>query len=299
MVTFCRMRSEVKNLSCYVALTLCVISLQSAAAIELPQLVWEPIFLGVESTSATLTLPRPIRLHAMRIDLTAEGVSVCTNDGNGDTPEETNGLRTSSFLKAKGCQVAVNGATFWPVHSEEGLPQNIMGLVVSQRELVSPVDAEPARPALVFRQQGLVSLESPPIDLDGIQTAVGVYWVVLRKGTIVREGASFSPSWDSPHPRTAAGIADDGRTLLLLVVDGRQPGYSEGVTSDELGELLRSLGAVEGINFDGGGTSTMAIANPTGTAQLINRPINGGKPGKERIGASHLGIYARPLTGTK
>ena len=179
-----------KNLSRCVALALLVFSVQQSNALELPQLVWKPIFLGVESTSATLTSPRPIRLHAMRIDLTAEGVSVCTNDGNGDMPEETNGLRTSSFLESKRCQVAVNATPFWPIHSEEGLPENITGLVVSQRELVSPVDAEPARPALVFRQQGLASLESPPIDLDGIQTAVGVYWVVLRKEAIVREEAS-------------------------------------------------------------------------------------------------------------
>lgn len=285
-----------KKLSRYVALALLAISLQQAVAIELPPLVWKPIFLGVESTSVSLTSPRPIHLHALRIDLTAEGISVCTNDSNGDTPKETNGLRTSSFLESKGCQVAVNGATFGPLHSEEGLPQNVVGLVVSRGELVSPVDKKPARPALVFREQGLATLESPPIDLDNVQTAVSVYWVVLRNRIVVREGASLSPSWDSPHPRTAAGISDDGRTLLLLVVDGRQTGYSEGVTSDELGGLLRSLGAVDGVNFDGGGTSTMVMANPTGTAQLINRPINHGKPGNERIGASHLGVYARPLT---
>jgi hypothetical protein len=70
------------------------------------------------------------------------------------------------------------------------------------------------------------------------------------------------------HPRTAIGYTEEG-DLLLLVVDGRQ-GASRGASLIELAEIMISLGAVEAMNLDGGGSSTM-VADGT----LINRPEGG------------------------
>src|SRR5690606_39007789 len=58
------------------------------------------------------------------------------------------------------------------------------------------------------------------------------------------------------NPRTAVGLTADQK-LLLVSVDGRQPAFSEGVYLDELGGLLADLGAVQAINLDGGGSTTM------------------------------------------
>jgi hypothetical protein len=71
------------------------------------------------------------------------------------------------------------------------------------------------------------------------------------------------------HSRTAVGVTGDGR-LLLVVVDGRQPGYSRGMTLRELAELLRRLGAVQAMNLDGGGSSEMVVNGLT-----ANRPSDG------------------------
>jgi hypothetical protein len=68
------------------------------------------------------------------------------------------------------------------------------------------------------------------------------------------------------HPRTAIGTLRDGRALLL-VVDGRQPGFSDGMSLDELARLLIELGAHEAINLDGGGSTTMVIEG-----KVVNRP---------------------------
>ena len=92
-------------------------------------------------------------------------------------------------------------------------------------------------------------------------------------------------------PRTG-----DGRHLLLLVVDGRQPGFSLGVNLAELAQLLAGLGASEAINLDGGGTSTLVVTGPDGRPQVLNRPIHRGQSGRERVSASHLGLWALPLT---
>jgi exopolysaccharide biosynthesis protein len=68
------------------------------------------------------------------------------------------------------------------------------------------------------------------------------------------------------HPRTAIAKLDSGK-LLLVTVDGRQPGVSTGMSLQMLSELLLEFGAVEAINLDGGGSTTMVIRN-----KIVNKP---------------------------
>ena len=70
-------------------------------------------------------------------------------------------------------------------------------------------------------------------------------------------------------PRTAMGVDAKGN-LLLTTVDGRQPGYSVGMTLRELARTLDELGAEEAINLDGGGSTTMALKG-----QVVNKPSDG------------------------
>ncbi len=76
------------------------------------------------------------------------------------------------------------------------------------------------------------------------------------------------------HPRTAIGIDRDTRRLLLLVVDGRQS-FSRGYTLVELARTLRRLGAEDALNFDGGGSSTMAGEGRSGRVRVLNSPSDG------------------------
>ncbi|MBW4498748.1 MAG: phosphodiester glycosidase family protein [Scytonema hyalinum WJT4-NPBG1] len=68
------------------------------------------------------------------------------------------------------------------------------------------------------------------------------------------------------NPRTLAGITATGK-LLLVTVDGRQPGWSVGASFEESARIMRSLGATDAVNLDGGGSTTITI-----NQQLINRP---------------------------
>lgn len=68
------------------------------------------------------------------------------------------------------------------------------------------------------------------------------------------------------NPRTALGITAKGN-ILLVTVDGRQPGVSAGLSIEELRHLMLALGAYDGINLDGGGSTTMVINN-----QVVNSP---------------------------
>jgi exopolysaccharide biosynthesis protein len=90
------------------------------------------------------------------------------------------------------------------------------------------------------------------------------------------------------HPRTAVGIADEGRRLLLVVVDGRRPNYSDGMTLRELARLMLALGARDALNLDGGGSTTMVVGNSrTKAFEIVNRPSD---PQGERAVGDALAI---------
>jgi Phosphodiester glycosidase len=70
----------------------------------------------------------------------------------------------------------------------------------------------------------------------------------------------------SRHPRTLAGVKADG-TLLLVTVDGRRAGWSAGVTLPEAARVMRSLGARDALNLDGGGSTGMVVRG-----EVVSRP---------------------------
>ena len=84
------------------------------------------------------------------------------------------------------------------------------------------------------------------------------------------------------HPRTAACY--NAREWIFVVVDGREPQLSMGMTLEELGDFMVSLGCTEAINLDGGGSSVMAVAFPgssaPGTVSIVNSPSDGVERGR-------------------
>ena len=72
------------------------------------------------------------------------------------------------------------------------------------------------------------------------------------------------------QPRTAVGVIDDNH-LVFVVVDGRSPGYSQGVTLTGLADIMLGLGATTAYNLDGGGSSTMYF-----NGSLVNNPLGTG-----------------------
>lgn len=249
---------------------------------------WKPFFQGVDLIELESQEPRLMRGYAVRIALDTPGLRFLATPGNGDRPDHTDGLKTSSFLIRYKCQLAINATPFSPIHKEEGKPQKIEGLTISEGRLVSP--AQLSYPALLLTRDNRAVIARPPFQLEGVYNAVSGFGIVLEKGRVLEGGKDV-------HPRTAAGISRDGKTLFLLVIDGRQPKYSLGATTTEVGQWLAALGAWDGINLDGGGTTTLVIeaTSEPGGFQVINRPIHGGKPGTERVAASHLGVFAPRL----
>ncbi|MGW0336394.1 phosphodiester glycosidase family protein [Streptomyces sp. NPDC003011] len=87
--------------------------------------------------------------------------------------------------------------------------------------------------------------------------------------------------------RTAVGVADGGRRLLLLAVDGA-PAYRTGLTIAEVADTLRTLGAVDAFSLDGGGSTTLAARMPgAGAVSVLNHPSGG----TERAVPNGIGIF--------
>jgi hypothetical protein len=105
----------------------------------------------------------------------------------------------------------------------------------------------------------------------GVLSAFGGGPQLVRDGVpLYRSGEKFTTRQLGPRaPRSAVGQLADGR-IVLVAVDGRQPGYSVGLTSFELAQALVRLGAVTGMGLDSGGSTTMAF-----DGALLNRPSDG------------------------
>lgn len=210
----------------------------------------------------------------------------------------------SSFARDLGARVVVNGGYFMMNRT----PDAPVGLVVSEGKMIShatnsvirdSIHYETARAAIGFsnednidiswvttRGDTLYSWAAPPLHQPGkaadplhysdakiwkVRDAMSAGPALIMNGETritSDEEVFFGTSIPETHPRTAIGYTKKG-ALILMVVDGRQQ-ESRGVTLDELAILMYELGAVEAINLDGGGSSTLVVDNT-----LVNRPTGG------------------------
>ena len=146
-----------------------------------------------------------------------------------------------------------------------------------------------------FKQGDRVSLHLRLVPASGDSRWEGVRHVMgggprLLSGGQFVGGEGFRPSFvNRRHPRTAIGRLEDGR-IVLVVIGGRQPYHSLGMTLVELAGMLRRLGVTDALNLDGGGSTTLVVRGvvinlpsdeigerPVGDVLLVLPPSQGGK----------------------
>ncbi|MCM1260846.1 MAG: phosphodiester glycosidase family protein [Prevotella sp.] len=109
--------------------------------------------------------------------------------------------------------------------------------------------------------------------LEDCDQIIGVGSTLMENG-IISENNSDGMRYDR-HPRTCIGVKEDG-TMMFFVIDGRQKNKGmSGMTQDEQGVLLAHYGCYEGVNIDGGGSSTFGIRNEQGEFVIMNTPSDG------------------------
>jgi hypothetical protein len=256
------------------------------------------LFQGIDETTATIQGGSGTsQAYIVRVDLSAPGVSFTTTPGapgttpNAGTANEVVTQTTSQFLKSSGAQVAINSNFFsCPCVTNASNSEYLLGLEISNGKLVSSGQASYASLLLTQNNQASLVAGSGSVNTNGIYNAVSGGGFVLQNGVDV-VNASIPGDPLNPNPRSVVGLSQSGEYMYLVAIDGRQAGYSAGVSQAEESDLMAALGAWNAINFDGGGSTALAVEGKDGNADVLNRPSGGG----ERYDGANLGIYAEPL----
>jgi hypothetical protein len=284
---------------CFLGLGLWLVVPMSAAVTVT---AWRPLFQGVEWArgEADKAEPRVQRVVAVRVDLRTEGIEFFSTPSNGKRPLETTSETTSEFLVRNELQVAINANFFSPCCTPGD--KDLTGLAISRGEIVSPQEARHYGSGVLLitrdNRATITVMNNTPIVTNGVWTAISGSGVVLIAGEKpVDPTKEFTMLSD---PRSAVGLSKDARYLILMTIDGRQSGYSEGATLAEVADWLARFGAHDGVNLDGGGSTTLVAASE-GRAVRLNRPSGSGwssQPQRERSNGSNFGVRATPLSVT-
>ncbi len=149
------------------------------------------------------------------------------------------------------------------------------GVVYSDERNSSGVST--AQTYLVVDKEGNAELRSANEPLDGTEWQA----VSANFSWIIKDGVNQYTTDDHADanraPRTVIGIKDDG-ALVLMMNDGRQSPFSVGTTMRELAEIMLSMGCVDAVNCDGGGSSTfLSEREGTGELTMKSSPSDGGE----------------------
>ena len=264
---------------------------------------------GVSVKALALEEPRLMKAYIARVDLSTPGIGFTATDRAenwGETmPDYTNRTvlidtkreTTAAFMarrRAQGLDVelAVNTAPWGPwVPPFTHTYGSFRGWNVSGGVELSH-GKNPRRGAfIVVRKDGRVEATPrvPVAETNSVAIAMCGFGMIMTNGVPTFVAAHPRPA--QLAPRTALGVTADRKTLVVLVVDGRQPGYSLGADIEDLYNILRKEGVTDAVNMDGGGSSSLVVYDRAAGRPLM---INHQPRGTERKNALNFGIFFAP-----
>ncbi|MFM8173778.1 MAG: phosphodiester glycosidase family protein [Pirellulaceae bacterium] len=237
---------------------------------------------GVEYSVEARQEPRKLRIHRLVIDLEKVGNRLAVGldqDPDQQGPAETQLTKPIALAQKHQMRCAIN-TNAWAMlpDAKTGKPPgyivgghaNISGWAMQGEDQRSP--REPAYWSCWQESDGRCWIGCFAPESPYRRQPQEPRWAVSGFRGILMDGKILAEPSDVLHPRTALGLSDDGKRMVWLVVDGRQPGYSEGVSERELAELLVEAGCQDGMNLDGGGSSVMLLTSASGILQPVNKP---------------------------
>lgn len=239
------------------------------------------------------SLPGPVAGVVAKVDLTDPRVRIEValtddTDPDGDGPCTGQLDMTSAAARKRDYAITINASFFAAPKQLDVMGRKVRYFVgncawpegwhVFKGKLISKPAGTKMRAAMVVHDDGRVSLNGDLAELPkDTRFAVSGNLQVLKDGVPVA-----SDEKAVRHPRSAVGLSQDGKTLILAAIDGRQGtpeesptgiAHSRGTTNQETGELMKRFGAFDAINLDGGGSTAMVIKDPrTGSFAVANRP---------------------------
>ncbi len=225
-----------------------------------------------------------MKCHGVRIDLRnphLEVVVAASRDADGGILSAW----PTSLVRSDRLLAAINATPFTPERFLPGRPVQPQGILMREGTVLSAAAGN--FDALVESGSGEWSMQLGQPTPAGARLAVGGFVVNLLHGENRGER-------QTPDATTVVGLSADRAWMFWLVVDGGQPGYSEGATPRETADLLRELGAADALSLDGGSSSALVMAGGWRGARVVNRPRSPGVSGLQRPVACVLGVRVRP-----
>lgn len=255
------------------------------------QALEEELFEGIRYRRVVWNNPRPVVWHVIDIRI-SDRIEVFTTPRSPGCEMDTFARTTTDFAREFDADVAVNGSYFEPFHMNhyfdfyphDGDPVNILGRAKQDGDFYS--SDFPDYPVLSYdgRRMAIFENEVPSTERC----------FLAGKPMLVREGQVVWPFSEEPvYRRVAVGLNALGDRMWWVVADGKQEGYSEGVTFYELACFLQNLGARHAMALDGGGSSTLVYQAEDGACRILNAAFHTRFPMRERPVANHLGIRFR------
>ena len=227
------------------------------------------------------SLEKPLLKYAVvKINLLSKNLRIISYPENA-IDGKAKGIRIEDFQQNTKAQIVINTtqyaipkgrllARLFPPFSNE---RKIIGITRSNGKTISEPEERYAMLTLSEIQNGFeakIIAHQNARDAENSDFAIGGYFVILQDGKLFdSSGNDFA--YTSRNSRTAVALADGGQTLLLLSVAGEDKSESRGLTYPECAKVLQSLGAVDAMQFDGGGSSALLINGKKTTNTLSKR----------------------------
>lgn len=215
--------------------------------------------IGVITTKATLLAgDKTLPIQTVNRPPAANGLFIFTRDFQWDLPA---GLR----LRLANAPLGAHGDWKATVTGEFNAGK-INTDDLAELVLVAAGDEAKAQVANLKEGTEVVFKMEVPEAGQPVTQAVGGGVILLKDGEL-----PFAPGTGDKarHPRTTIGFNDD--EIMLMTVDGRQPGWSIGMRYEDLAVFMKEWGMKEALNLDGGGSTTAIVRDV-----VENRPSDGG-----------------------
>ncbi len=248
---------------------------------------------GVAIRAYDFDKPRLMKAYVARIDLAAPGIGFTATErdpkwgrevaaGSNKTVrvglgeerlEYTTDFMARRRAEGKNVVLAVNTSGWGPQKTKPG---DLYRWAVSDGVELS-CGKNPSRGYFfIIRKDGTADIVAhPPASITN-----EVAYAMYGNGFVLRDGKPGFPA-DNPkftclEPRMAFGLSKDRKTLVIVAVDGRQPGYSLGASYADLAEIFKREGCTDALNLDGGGsTSFVVFDEKSDRPEMLNRHAGG------------------------
>ncbi|MEM2131555.1 MAG: phosphodiester glycosidase family protein [Candidatus Woesearchaeota archaeon] len=247
-----------------------------------PMSGFAPIYRGVFYKYEETNEPRPLHIFIVKIDLYDPTLKFYV------TPRiAPDVMVTSDFLASNKLQLAINGGGF-----DIGNTNEVNGFAAYNGVPYSSPDLIPDVTFFITENNEIYMMPNMP---NGYKYAITGFNHIIQNGKISDRfyigNPNHKPGYDQLNPRTSVGLDENEKWLNIIVIDGRNPGISEGVSALELGEIHLKYGSTNMLNMDGGGSTTLVIEEK-GSPKVLNNPSDG----QERPVANHFGVWAEDLS---